>query len=863
VTAGDAAGRRRLPWPRPAAAFRDRAAVGDALRGRRPTRLLVAGGLLLAALVALDILTPGPLALISTFLLAPVLVALAAGPLETGVLAALALALAAVAGTWDGVLGDARHLIACLVVAAAGALSVLAAAGRQSVERNLARLALLGRVDAAADGAGGLEEAVERVVDLLVPALADVCLIETLGPDGAPRPLALRATGPEAEVVERALRRRRALPQEPLDPVHAIRSGQPALVSPVPDDLLRRVAAEAEDLAALRALRLRGVIAAPLRARGQALGALTLGAAGRRRYRPDDLSFAGLLADRVGLALDAAGLSRELSDVERRLRAILVSLAEAVLVQDAGGRTVYANQAAAELLGAPSPEALVDAPVGAALGRFELTDEAGHPVEGEQLPARRVFAGEREPTPLLVRVVDRATGAERFLLDKARGVVDEQGRLAYAVDVLEDVTEARRAELGQRLLAEAGQALGSASDPREALERLARVVVPALADWCGVHLPGPRDLIEPVAVAHVDPGKVALAGRLAAHQPIRRGDPNPTAIAIREGRPFLQHDVTDEQLQAAAADPEHLELLRAVGFRAVMVVPMLAGEEPVGALSFVSSRPGRRFDEADLALALELGRRAGVAVQHARLFAERAEIAHTLQAGLQPERLPEVPGLELAGLYRPAGLANEAGGDFYEVFAAGDAHALVLGDVAGKGAAAAAVTALARHTLHTAIALTGGLPPALGHLNLRLRGAREAALCSVAALLVRGAPGERVRVTVACAGHPQPLLVRDGAVTPVGRIGPMLGALDAAAWPEDEVELREGDALVLVTDGVTDAWRAGERFGEPRLHAVLAEASGPAAEIVARLDAELQAFQEGAQRDDIAVLALRRPRGAR
>ena len=174
----------------------------------------------------------------------------------------------------------------------------------------------------------------------------------------------------------------------------------------------------------------------------------------------------------------------------------------------------------------------------------------------------------------------------------------------------------------------------------------------------------------------------------------------------RGGPSFLARSVSDDELVAYATDERHLELLRAVGVRAVMVVPISAHGETLGALTFVSAESGRSFGDDDLALAEELGRRAGMAVANARAFTERALIARTLQASLRPPEPPEIEGWDVASIHEPAGEANDVGGDFFEVFEVAGGWMAMIGDVEGKGAAAASVTAVARHTVHAVAQLT-------------------------------------------------------------------------------------------------------------------------------------------------------------
>jgi sigma-B regulation protein RsbU (phosphoserine phosphatase) len=244
-------------------------------------------------------------------------------------------------------------------------------------------------------------------------------------------------------------------------------------------------------------------------------------------------------------------------------------------------------------------------------------------------------------------------------------------------------------------------------------------------------------------------------------------------------------------------------------------------------------------------------------VENARLYRERSNIARTLQTSLLPGRLPRMPGWATATLYRPAGDENWVGGDFYDAFAVRGGWLALVGDVAGRGAAAAALTGLARHTLRTAATLLEDPLDALRTLNQELVARDEMALCSVAAVLLCDGEDGTATAHVICAGHPQPLLVRGSDVRGVGAFSPMLGAYEVEEWARTSVTLEPGDLLLLFTDGVFDAVGENERFGEERLALTVAKATD-APDAVQRIDAALSAFAVGAQADDTAVLAVER-----
>ncbi|MDA0180216.1 SpoIIE family protein phosphatase [Solirubrobacter phytolaccae] len=581
-------------------------------------------------------------------------------------------------------------------------------------------------------------------------------------------------------------------------------------------------------------------ITVPLRARGRAIGTMRLTAPPGRTYGVEDREFAQLIGGRAALALENSGLFAEVD----RLVTALDSLAEAVTIQDASGALIYANQAAATTLGFDTPETLLTTPLETIADAWESSDEAGRPLALADLPGARVLRGET-PEPLLVRAIRRDTGAEHWRVLKSTPVAG-----GLSVNVIEEVTEVKRAEHTQRFLAQVSALLASSLDYERTLDRIARLSVPRLADWCNVTMPSATHL-RSVALVHRDPAKLELAHEYQERYPAKLDAPG--AIQVLSGNSLRVNDIDDETLARIVPDPEQRAAAGRLGLRAFMAVPMLGAGGPIGSITFASAESGRRFSAADQALAEDLGRRAGIAVENAQLYRERSEIARTLQRGLLPDALPTIPGLRVSSLYRPAGAENLVGGDFYDAFPTEHGWMLLVGDVTGRGAAAAAQTGQARHTLRTAGRLLSDPAAALEQLNHALTDRAELAPCTVAIVHVTAQTTD-----VLCAGHPQPLLVRGGEPRPVGRFGPMLGAWPDAHWQPESLVLEPGDVLVLYTDGVTDAQGEDGRFGDERLLAALRGVTD-AAGAVAAIDRALSAFQRGEQADDTAVLAIDLP----
>ena len=549
-------------------------------------------------------------------------------------------------------------------------------------------------------------------------------------------------------------------------------------------------------------------------------------------------------------AASAEALGSELS-------AALSNLAEAVVVQDREQRLVYANEAAAETLGFPSIEALLAAAPEELASLADYYNEDGSQLTRNQYPASRLLAGE-DVGPQTVRVINRATGEERWRVTKPRGVLDARGAVRLVATVIEDITEQKRAEIAARLLARGGEALSSSLNYQRTLQEVAELAVPSLADWCGVSMPDRHGVIAQVAVAHSDPEKVAFARSYSERYPSRIGDEGGAAQVLRDGHSQLIPEISDELLESAVQDPEQRALLRDIGMRSAISVPMTAASgRPIGVISFINAESGRVFTEAELELCEELGRRAGIAVENARLYTERSLIAHTLQRALLPPALPDIPGFALSALYRPAGEENWVGGDFYDAFAVRDGWVAIVGDVAGRGAQAASLTAFARHVFRTSAQLHDDPLDAVAYLNRQLYDRPGSALCTVCCvhLRPRGADAE---ATIVCGGHPLPYAVRQaGVAEPVGRWGQMLGAWPQGEWSRTTTTVAAGDVLVLYTDGVIDATGAEDRFGDERLQAVLCESSD-ADDALRRLADGLADFETGEQADDTAALAIAR-----
>jgi serine phosphatase RsbU (regulator of sigma subunit) len=292
-------------------------------------------------------------------------------------------------------------------------------------------------------------------------------------------------------------------------------------------------------------------------------------------------------------------------------------------------------------------------------------------------------------------------------------------------------------------------------------------------------------------------------------------------------------------------------------------VPLIARGTPVGALTLLSE-PGsaRRVADDDMVLARDLADRAAAAIDNARLYDAQYAIARTLQRALLPPSLPTIPGVRLGAAYVAMGRGVEAGGDFYDVLPSGDGRWVVaVGDVCGKGPEAASLTALARYTLRALARRDPDPERMLTELNrdiVHQRPGNTRFLTACVGLLDTGQG--RLRVRLASAGHPPPLIARaGGGVERVEAVGTFVGVLPEIRMTPCEVDLEAGDRLVLYTDGLVEARSpSGDLVGEEGLFEALGElpADTPAPELASDLAELARQGAGGRLRDDVAVLVV-------
>jgi len=494
-------------------------------------------------------------------------------------------------------------------------------------------------------------------------------------------------------------------------------------------------------------------------------------------------------------------------------------------------------------------------------------------------------AAQREQRSTTVTLLNyRADGTPFWNEVSLSPVFDEQGQLRHIVGVQNDVTarvrleeERQRAHHSERaaraqaegvqrqlaLLAEATSLLAATLDQEEALQRLVRLTVPMLADFCAVDLLDAEggSTSRRVAAAHVDPTKVELLHRLAKVHPMAPGGPELISQVLAGGRPALVPEMPESY--PLLVHEEAQQIYQQLEPASLIVVPLLARRQVLGTLTLTTVRSsGRAYGNRDLELAGDLARRAALSLDNARLYQREHRAAETLQRSLLPV-LPEVPGLEIAARYLPSGQGAEVGGDWYDVLALPDGTTgLAVGDVMGHDLSAAAAMGQLSGVLRSYAWGGDGPGVVLDRLDELVQALGMAQLATAFyARLETGDENYPPRLRYASAGHPPPVLRLPGGGTRLldDEPGVLIGAPYVGARTEAVAEMPPGSVLLLMTDGLLERPADGLSERQEHLRSLLAGPTG-ALPLDQLCDAVLEEMVPGAAtrlRDDVALLAVR------
>jgi signal transduction histidine kinase len=303
------------------------------------------------------------------------------------------------------------------------------------------------------------------------------------------------------------------------------------------------------------------------------------------------------------------------------LEGVLHSIGDGLIVQESSGTILWANDAAARILGAASTGDLVGSSIGNMHCQF--SDESGGELRPDELPGCRSSRAE-DAASSVVRIRDGVTGRVSWAAIRANLVPCRDDRAQLVATIWRDVTDERRRQEAARYLERATQELSQSIDYATTLARLARTLVPEFADWYSVDLVEGRRL-EPVAVEHVNPSKVGIARELHNKYASSLDDPTGPGAVARTGQAELANGAAIERLKAAVTEPEDQEKLRQLALRSLIMVPLKTPERTIGLLKLMSSESGRVYDRLDLATAEELARRVAIAIENARAYREARE----------------------------------------------------------------------------------------------------------------------------------------------------------------------------------------------------------------------------------------------
>lgn len=453
------------------------------------------------------------------------------------------------------------------------------------------------------------------------------------------------------------------------------------------------------------------------------------------------------------------------------------------------------------------------------------------------------------PIRHLAEAAAAITRGERPRLPVVEGPA-EIAALAGGMSVMSRAVAHREDAL--RFLAEASKQLASSLDYETTLANVARLAVPAVADWCAVDIVGEDGAVRRLAVAHTDPAKVQLAYEMQRRYPPDPNAPRGVHHVLRTGQSDLYPEITDAMLEATTQDSEQLRIFRELGLKSAMLMPIMVRGQALGAISFVTAESGRRYEESDLALVEELAHRAALAIDNARLYARQRGIAETLQRSLLRKDLPEMPGVTSAARYIPARTEAEVGGDWYDVFALPDGRiGMVMGDVAGRGVEAASVMGQLQHALR-AYAIEGHSPGVILERLNNLLGMRE-----MATLLYLVVDPASWTFRFANAGHMPPLVLSpDGQAALLEGGSPPLGGSLLTMYREESAALAPGSIIIMYTDGLVEV--RGEALDAGLARLVESASAGRGDDLEDLLDRILtQLLGTEGSTDDVALLALK------
>ncbi|HET8565592.1 MAG TPA: SpoIIE family protein phosphatase [Solirubrobacterales bacterium] len=555
-------------------------------------------------------------------------------------------------------------------------------------------------------------------------------------------------------------------------------------------------------------------------------------------------------ADQLGTFIARRRAEAKSAEAERfrqHLAEVVRGTQDAVLSKDLDGIITTWNPAAVRLYGYTAEEAI---------GRHVSFLVPPDRKDEEMVILDRVKRGERLDTYETERI--RSDGARISVSLTVSPIRSPMRGLIGASVVARDITAGVRRRRAQEFLVAASRLLDSSLDPEETARTIVNTAVPELAELCLIDFRRPDGWYGDSVVGGANPEMAARLERIRREAPLDPGGEHPVAQVLRLNQPMIWRDLkAPEVVDKVSQSPAHLQLMEDAGYNSAAVVPLVARGRTLGALSFLHAHGDLRYDPGDLEFLTELGERAALALDNARLYRERDRVAKNLQRGLRPPRPPEVPGLDLSVVFEAAGEGIEVGGDLYDVLPSDDGCWILVGDVAGKGSTAAGVSVAVRHSVR-------GLTREIAEPEEVLRRVNELLLAgdslndfatAMLARLRRGGAGWEL--TLASAGHPPAALATAEGSQLLGG-GSVLGAWQEANIERHERTLSPTETLALCTDGWLEAGPVASHQG-PDAFAEMTQALAGLEldEVTERLRADAVGRSSGTLRDDLVVFAIR------
>ena len=471
-------------------------------------------------------------------------------------------------------------------------------------------------------------------------------------------------------------------------------------------------------------------------------------------------------------------------------------------------------------------------------------------------------------------------GAERWI--EARGITthDTDGNVTGTIGCAHEITDRIRVDRAQQeqfeqlarvaalerlqrerfeFLLHINDALGSTNELRELMQRVTSAAVPKLGDWCIIYvLPSDGGRIPHIHASHHDPEMLESARQFQSRSGYDPDVPFGAAAVIRTGASEFYPQV--DMALAPGGTTKYTRALEGMQMHSSMTAPIAKRGRIFGAVTFLTTgSDARTYDRNDLALAEAVAGRIASSLENLLLIEQQTEIAQVLQSSLLPSTLPDIDGIELAVRYMPAGEGTEVGGDFYDVFVlGGHTWGVAIGDVCGKGPRAAAVTALARHTIRTSAWHDESAEVVLDRLNEAVFRSDEGTFCTAIFGVLDAGDST---IDLAIGGHPLPILVHpDGSTESIGAPGMLLGAFDESRITSVSLHMPPGTTLLLYTDGVTDLPPPDE-ITPAEFAAIVSRCAAEATDaddLLRLVSGSLDAIRPASARsDDVALLALR------